>query len=123
MKFAPIMLSAVLALTACSDQEAEEAVAQDSSTNGPPTGNPLTAPTDYLGAVAKGQNKATLTINLASVQQAVNLYQAAEGRYPATLEQLVQEGYLASVPPAPSGQRLAYNPADGTIALEPIPSE
>jgi hypothetical protein len=73
--------------------------------------------------VAQGQSQAKLTINLTSVQQAINLYHAAEGSYPETLAQLVQEGYLASVPAAPAGQKLVYDATNGTITLEPIPTK
>ena len=122
MKLVPFALSGLLALTGCSKQE-EEPVAGHSSTNDHSPGNPLTAPTDYLGAVAQGQSQAKLTINLTSVQQAINLHHAAEGSYPETLAQLVQEGYLASVPAAPAGQKLVYDATNGTITLEPIPTK
>ncbi len=80
-----------------------------------PASNPLLAPVDYLGATAAGKKTAERTANLAPVLAALQQFHAAEDRYPARLQELVQAGFLARVPEAPAGQALSYNPADGSV--------
>ena len=82
---------------------------------GPPASNPLLAPVDYLGATAAGKKVAEKTVNLAPVLSALQQFHAAEDRYPAQLQELVQAGFLARVPEAPPGQFLRYDPADGSV--------
>ena len=56
------------------------------STNAPAaSGNPITAPVDYLGAVAKAKKSSEKTIEVVSLNQAVQQFNAAEGRYPKDL--------------------------------------
>lgn len=111
------MLLILLGVSACSKNGGDDATG-DTSTNDYSSGNPLTAPTDYLEAVAKGQKKAANTINMASVTQAVDLYYAAEGSYAESLQKLVDEGYLAAIPEAPAGKVLIYDPKTGSVTLE-----
>lgn len=100
----------------CAKKEAPATVAQ--STNPPSSsGNPITAPVDYLGAVGKAQKLATKTVDLTSLTQAIRQFHAAEDRYPRNLNELVAEGYLPRLPAAPPGTRLEYNAARGEVRL------
>ena len=45
------------------------------------------------------------------VQQAVNGFHAAEGRFPATLQELVEKKYIEAVPGG-----VTYDPATGTVS-------
>jgi len=90
----------------------------------PPTtnassGNPLTAPVDYLGAAAKAKNLADKTVSTVGINQAIQLYQAQEGQLPKTLNDLVAKQYLPSIPPAPAGMKYDYNPQTGAVKLVP----
>lgn len=77
--------------------------------------SPLTAPVDYLGAVGKAQQSAIKTIDLASVNQAINMYKIEEGKNPPSLEALVTEKYLPRLPELPSGLKYAYDPNTGIV--------
>ncbi len=57
---------------------------------------------------------------MAQVQKALQEFQATESRWPTDLEELVRSGLLATVPKAPPGQRLAYDPATGTVQVVPV---
>ena len=92
-------------------QEAKE-------TNDYSSGNPLTAPTDYLGAVSKAQKNSVSTLSLTSVQQGIQAFQAGEGRKPQSLQELVDEGYLPRMPDAPRGMQFKYDASAGTVSLE-----
>ncbi len=72
--------------------------------------NPLNAPTDYLGALAKGKKGSESKLDVVQVNQAISQFQAAEGRNPKSLEELVSEGYLKGIPQPPRGMKYNYNP-------------
>jgi hypothetical protein len=112
MKAAPLMVATLaLALAGCSKQASTAAA----KTNDFSSGNPLTAPVDYLGAVAKAKHVAEKTIDLASVNQAIQLFYAQEDRFPKDLNELVAKHYIGGVPPAQPGTAWAYNPQTGEI--------
>jgi len=92
--------------------------AQGKTTNAPAVGqNPIMAPVDYLGAVNQAQKYAVKQIDIAQIKQSVNSFQAAEERYPKSLEEMVQKGYLGKIPDAPRGMKLDYDPKTGEIKV------
>lgn len=98
----------------------KEATSSSSATNSPAAGgNPLTAPVDYLGAIAKAKKVSEKTIDTASLNQAVQLFQASEGRLPKDLNELVTEKYLPRLPDAPYGMKIVYNAANGQVKVVP----
>jgi predicted small lipoprotein YifL len=91
--------------------------AKAESTNKETSGNPITAPVDYLGAVAKAQQVAVKQIDLAYVQKAIQLFNAQEGRNPKDLNELVSEHYLGKLPAAPFGMKLQYDATQGSVSV------
>ena len=83
------------------------------------SGNPLTAPVDYLGAVNQARKGAVNTIDKAGLNKHIEMFNAQEGRFPRDLNELVQKGYIQGVPPAPQGMRLDYNPQSGELKIVP----
>jgi len=83
------------------------------------SGNPATAPVDYLGAVNKGHKKATTDTALMQVNGALNLYKASNSRPPAFLNELISEGLLAELPALPAGTKWTYNPQTGVASVIP----
>lgn len=77
----------------------------------------ITAPVDYLGALDKGQQQAIKTVDVASINQAIQMFQVSEDRLPKSLEELVEKKYLPSVPKAPRGKQIVYDANTGTIKL------
>ena len=55
-------------------------------------------------------------VDVASLNQAVQQYNAAESHYPATLKDLVPT-YLAKIPPAPPGYKLNYDSSSGVVTI------
>ena len=78
------------------------------------------APLDYLSAQGQGKRRAEHVLTLVQVQKALQEFQATENRWPTDLEELVRAGLLVSVPGVPAGQRLAYDPATGTVRMAPV---
>lgn len=107
-------------LAACSKKEEKKAAtpppAQKESSSSS-SGNPISAPVDYLGAVAKAKKTAGGTVNMASVNQAIQMFRVEENRNPNTLDELVSKGYLPRLPAPPNGMKFAYDPRSGQIRL------
>jgi len=130
-----VILACALSLTACgpdkeqpstsatpqkqSDAKSKPESAAKSSTE--PGGNPITAPVDYLGAVAQGQKKAVGTLEIAGLKQAIQMFQVNEGRFPKTLQELVKPDYLSKLPIPPHGMRFDYDPNSGQVKLVRAP--
>ena len=111
MKIPALMALCVFFLGAgCSKHEGSAKSSNDLS-----SGNPITAPVDYLGAVAKGKRVSEKVIDRTSINQAIQLFYAQEDRFPKDLNELAAKHYIASVPPAPAGARWVYNPQTGEI--------
>jgi|SRR5437868_13938114 len=94
---------------------------KDDSKDGKPTssGNPVTAPVDYLDAAAKAHKSATTKVSSTGLNQTIKLFYAQEGRFPKDLNELVRPDYLTSIPPAPAGMKYVYNAKDGELKVVP----
>ncbi len=116
----------ILAGTAgCGDKSKSAAVGKDKPAAAPAaektgSGNPITAPVDYLGAVGAAQKQAERVADITPVMQAIRAFQAGEDRMPKNLQELVTEGYLPKLPTPPRGAQLAYNPATGQVKFVPM---
>lgn len=61
--------------------------------------------------------RAGAQIGLSQVKQAINGFQAEHGRYPYTLDELKQTGYLYQVPQLPPGRQFIYNNVTGEVSI------
>ncbi|MDE3067890.1 MAG: hypothetical protein KGJ60_10120 [Verrucomicrobiota bacterium] len=117
------LLAAGLFLAGCSGGNSSKpatptnsAAATSNATPNYASGNPITAPVDYLGAVGQAQKYAEKQIDLAYVNHAIQEYAAAEGHYPKTLQEMIPN-YLGKMPQAPFGYKIVYDPNTGTIKV------
>lgn len=53
------------------------------------------------------------------LQLSVEAYQKVTGKKPTSLAQLVQDGFLNALPPAPPGKRYSLDPATSRVSLVP----
>ena len=91
----------------------------DSSKPGTPANevsNAVTAPVNYLGAVVEAKKHSEKVIDVAYINQAIQLFQASEGRLPKDLQELVPN-YIGKVPEAPLGSKLVYDATAGTVKV------
>ena len=110
----PVLFSfALLLLVACAKKEEAK---QNLLTNNS-SGNPLTAPVDYLGAVNQARKTAIKTLDQAGINNAIQQFYAVEDRFPKDLNELAQKRYIQAVPEPPPGSRFAYNPATGEFKI------
>jgi hypothetical protein len=112
MKPTLYFLALGLLASACGDQP-EPDLNENSS------GNPATAPVDYLGAVNKGRNRAIINAGLLQVNSAINQFKATSSQPPASLQELITEGLLAELPAVPNGMKWQYNPQTGVATVVP----
>ena len=112
----------VVLMSGCGAKEEPSAPA-DASVAGAETatssGNPLTAPVDYLGALAKAKNSSEVKVGIVSIEGGVRLYEAEHGKAPASLDELIASGELRALPKIPATLKWAYDPASGKVSVEP----
>jgi hypothetical protein len=97
-------------------QKREGAVAKPTNSSAS-SGNPLTAPADYLGAVGAAKKTAVKVIDTAYLNHQIELFHEQEERYPKDLNELVTMHYISAVPALPSGMRFVYNPETGELKV------
>jgi hypothetical protein len=110
--FPTLVFSSVIAVcvSGCGDSSKPGTIANQVS-------NVVTAPVNYVGAVGQAQKYSEKQIDLAYVTQAIQLFQAGEGRLPKDLNELVETHYLGKVPDAPYGYKISYDAATGTVKV------
>src|SRR4051812_21940369 len=105
-KTLPLLLSLSVAtlVPGCGKKETGPTPPTAAKTNASSSsGNPIDAPANYLGGLAKSKTLAEKTSETAALNSAVQLFYAQEGRYPKTLDELVTQKYLSAIPAPPYG--------------------
>ena len=88
------------------------------TTNGAAGGSsPLSAPADYVGALGKAQQTAVKTVDTASLNQAIQMFNVENGRNPKDLNELVEKKFIPKIPAAPYGMKLEYDAATGKVKV------
>jgi hypothetical protein len=88
-----------------------------SGSSGTSSGNPVTAPADYLGSITKAQQNAVKTVDVAALTQAIQMFQAEQGRLPKDLNELVTMKYMAKIPTPPAGKKITYDTNSGAVKI------
>lgn len=114
--FIVILFLAAFVFCGCGKKSASDAKSQETNQIG---ANPITAPVDYMGAVAKAKKYSDKTLELVTLKRAIQEFQAGEGRFPKDLNELVSENYLTSLPKPPAGMKIEYDPKTGEVKLVP----
>ena len=114
MKARLVLMSSLLVLAGCGDKSTNSTTTNTTSSSG----SPLTAPVDYLAAAAKAQQSAVKTVDVTSLDKAIQLFNVDQGRNPKDLNELVPK-YLKSIPAPPPGMKFDYNPTTGEVKVVP----
>lgn len=124
MKTPLLLCVAALAAFAsgCGNQSSETSQttsATSAKTNVPPKSSltPVNAPSSYAGALGRAQTLAAKTADLSSVTEAIRMFHVEKGRFPKTLNELVQDKYLPRLPAAPAGTKYSYDPNTGQVKV------
>lgn len=106
----PALLAGFIA-AGCGDQSKPQSAASTA------VSNVVSAPVDYLGAVGAAKNLADKTVDLAQLNQAIQMFVAQESRYPKSLDELIASKLITQVPKAPYGTKIVYDPATGQVKV------
>jgi hypothetical protein len=71
---------------------------------------------DYGNTLVNAKKTADKTIDVAALNQEVQLFYAQEGRFPKTLEELTPS-YISKIPVAPLGYKIEYDAAKGEVQV------
>jgi len=93
------LVAATALLAGCGDDSAKETAAATNET---------AAPGGYLGAIVQAKNHSEKVIDVAYINQDIQLFNASEGRYPKDLQELIPN-YLAKMPAVPNGYKIVYD--------------
>ena len=88
-----------------------------SSSSGTSSGNPATAPADYLGTITKAEHSAVKSIDLSALTKAIQMFQVEQGRLPKDLNELVTMKYMGKIPGVPVGQKITYDANTGAVKI------
>jgi hypothetical protein len=112
----PICLSLAASMLLIGCGESSNKPAQP--TNGAASsGNPLSAPADYVGALGKAQQTAVKTVDTTTLNQAIQMFNVEQGRNPKDLNELVEKKFIPRVPDAPRGMKLEYDATAGKVKV------
>jgi len=77
-----------------------------------------TNPADVTNNVlVNAKRTADKTIDVSFINQAIQLFNVQEGRYPKTLDELTPK-YVAKIPDAPLGYKISYDATKGEAKVE-----
>jgi len=72
-------------------------------------------PLDYVNTAVKQPKRVAKQLSSLAMTQAVQAYQALEGRLPKSLDELKKSGF--EIPPPPKGTQYKYDPKTGKVEL------
>lgn len=80
------------------------------------SGQTSSTPTPAQPTIVKAHNTAVKTVEISSINQAIQMFQVQEGRNPKTLDELVPK-YIPKIPQPPTGMKYDYDEAAGSVKM------
>jgi len=72
----------------------------------------------YGGVMGKTYQKAKTMDVVLPLKQLVDSFYVQENRYPTSLQELVDKGYIKELPKPPTDREIYYDPATGAVSLK-----
>ena len=79
---------------------------------------PLNAPARYGETMGKAMKKAKIMDVVLPLKNSIDAFYIEEGRYPESLQELVNKGYIKEIPELPEGMNYYYDPKTGKIEVK-----
>ncbi|MCD6221107.1 hypothetical protein J7K25_02985 [bacterium] len=79
---------------------------------------PLNAPAKYGETMGKAMKKAKIMDIILPLKSAIDTFYIEEERYPESLQELVDKGYIKEIPKPPEGMNYYYNSKNGKIEVK-----
>jgi len=79
---------------------------------------PLNAPMKYGETMGRAMKKAKTMDEILYLKNKINTFQIQEGRYPNSLDELVEKGYIEKLPQPPEGMKFVYDPKTGNVEVK-----
>ncbi len=79
---------------------------------------PLNAPAKYGETMGKAMKKAKIMDIVLPLKNSIDVFYIEEGRYPKSLQELVDKGYIKKIPKPPEGMQYYYDPKTGKIEVK-----
>jgi hypothetical protein len=113
-----LLIAAAMVIAGCkkNNTTGQSASATNSTAASTNSGSLATAPVDYLSTIVQARKIADKTIDVSYINQAIQLFNVQEGRYPKNLQELVPN-YVAKIPDAPYGYKIVYDTASATVKV------
>ena len=111
--FLPLCIALSLVAPGCGDSSNQKT----QTTNSASGGSLITAPVDYLSALAKAKKNTEKTVDTIALNQAIQMFEVQEGRNPKDLNELVEKKVIRVIPEAPYGSKIVYDAASGTVKV------
>ncbi len=78
----------------------------------------LNAPEKYTGVMGKTLKKTKAMDSLLYLKNKINTFQIQEGRYPASLNELVEKKYIEKLPVPPEEMVFTYDSSTGKVDVK-----
>ncbi len=107
--FLLLPLAAAFLLAGCGEKASQKTTQAVNAVS-----NVVDAPLNYVDAVVQAQKHAENVIDVSYINQDIQMFNASEGRYPTSLEELIPN-YLGKMPDVPHGYKLVYDTNTYTV--------
>jgi len=76
---------------------------------------PFNAAEKYGGVMGTALKKSKAMDDVLYLKNKINTFQIQEGRYPSSLNELVEKKYIEELPQPPKGMTFHYDPSTGSV--------
>ncbi|MCM8803898.1 MAG: hypothetical protein NC833_01425 [Candidatus Omnitrophica bacterium] len=98
-----VLILCLFILSGCNKKKKEES-------------SPLKVPLKYRRAMRKTTKILKAMDDILYLKNKINTFKIQEGRYPKSLEELVEKGYIEKLPSPPEEIEFIYDPKTGSIS-------
>lgn len=79
---------------------------------------PLNAPEKYGETMGKAMKRSKVLTEVLPLKQTIDAFYIQEGRYPKSLQELVDRGYIKELPKLPEGKKFVYDSKTGIVDIK-----